>query len=302
MTKIKNFSRLNDYFFKKLMGQPERKALALDFLNTTVMVDRHKTLVDLKFLNPDYNPDRIDGKLSRLDIQAQADDGTFFDIEMQATREDFFPERSLFYLSRIYGSQLFAGDPYPLLKETIGVNLMNFKLDQLENLPSWHNYACFCVPNTKAIISRHLEMHFFELPKLTISDIKKVKRSEVWGAYFSGKYSDKQLEVLSMANPLLKKALDYETFFNSNDKLRREYLAREEAILDERIRNGYAKQQGIEQGIEQGIGIGEKKGKREEKIDNAAELLNLGVEPEVISKGIKLSIEEVMALKRKLGL
>lgn len=53
-----------------------------------------------------------------------------------------------------------------------------------------------------------------------------------------------------MNNPVIKQALDYEAYFNSNDELRKEYLAREEAILDERIRHGYSHQQGIVKGIE----------------------------------------------------
>ena len=39
MEKIKNFNRLNDYFFKNLMGQDERKSLALDFLNSIVELE-----------------------------------------------------------------------------------------------------------------------------------------------------------------------------------------------------------------------------------------------------------------------
>lgn len=172
MNKIKNFSRLNDYFFKNLMGKDERKGLALDFLNSIVELEDNKYFVDLKFLNTEKTPDKIDGKLSRLDIQAQTDDGTFWDIEVQVSREDYMPERSLFYLSRIYGNQLNSGEKYPVLKRTIGINLLNFNLDQLKTLSSWHNYCCFCVPNTNVVVTCHLEMHFLELPKIKISDIK----------------------------------------------------------------------------------------------------------------------------------
>ena len=76
----------------------------------------------------------------------------------------------------------------------------------------------FCVPNTNVIVTRHLEMHFLELPKVKISDIKKLKKSEQWGAYFSGKYSEKDLEELAMNNPVIKQVLDYEVCFNSNDE------------------------------------------------------------------------------------
>ena len=74
------------------------------------------------------------------------------------------------------------------------------------------------MPNTNVIVTCHLEMHFLELPKVKISDVKKLKKSEQWGAYFSGKYSEKDLEKLAMNNPVIKQVLDYEVCFNSNDK------------------------------------------------------------------------------------
>ena len=289
MNKIKNFSRLNDYFFKNLMGKDERKGLALDFLNSIVELEDNKYFVDLKFLNTEKTPDKIDGKLSRLDIQAQTDDGTFWDIEVQVSREDYMPERSLFYLSRIYGNQLNSGEKYPVLKRTIGINLLNFNLDQLKTLSSWHNYCCFCVPNTNVVVTRHLEMHFLELPKIKISDIKKLKKAEQWGAYFSGKYTDKDMEVLAMNNPVIKQALDYEAYFNSNDELRKEYLAREEAILDERIRQGYSHQRGVQEGIQK------------EKLQNIINFLKLGVDIETIAKGVNLSIDEIKKISKQVN-
>lgn len=289
MNKIKNFSRLNDYFFKNLMGKDERKGLALDFLNSIVELEDNKYFVDLKFLNTEKTPDKIDGKLSRLDIQAQTDDGTFWDIEVQVSREDYMPERSLFYLSRIYGNQLNSGEKYPVLKRTIGINLLNFNLDQLKTLSSWHNYCCFCVPNTNVVVTCHLEMHFLELPKIKISDIKKLKKDEQWGAYFSGKYTDKDMEVLAMNNPVIKQALDYEAYFNSNDELRKEYLAREEAILDERIRHGYSHQRGVQEGIQK------------EKLQNIINFLKLGVDIETIAKGVNLSIDEIKKISKQVN-
>ena len=132
-------------------------------------------------------------------------------------------------------------------------------------------------------------MHFLELPKIKISDIKRLKKAEQWGAYFSGKYTDKDMEVLAMNNPVIKQALDYEAYFNSNDELRKEYLAREEAILDERIRHGYSHQQGIVKGIEKN------------KIETATNALKEGLSPELIAKITNLSIEEVNRLRQQLN-
>ena len=292
MTKIKNFTRLNDYYFKKLMGIEEHKPLLLDFLNTTVFVDRKNKIVDLSLDNTEVPPNLINGKLSRLDIKATAEDGRILDIEIQVARENYMPERSVFYLSRLYGEQLTSGDDYPSLKQAIGVNLLNFSLPQLKTLPSWHNYACFCVPDTAVILSKCMELHFLELDKLKFSDVKKIKKSEIWGAYFSGKCSDKDLEVLSMENPLLKKALDYENYFNGNEALRKGYIAREEAILDEKLRAGHNFTLGKKEGIQIGI--------QQANIQNAINFLRLGIDVEKVAEGTNLSIEKVKELQQSI--
>ena len=86
-----------------------------------------------------------------------------------------------------------------------------------------------------------------------------------------------------MSNPLIKEALDYEAYFNSNEKLRQEYVAREEAILDEKLRAGHNRAEG----------------KKEEKRNNAINLLKLGVNPQIVSQGIGMPLDEVLELQAK---
>lgn len=64
-----------------------------------------------------------------------------------------------------------------------------------------------------------MSLHFLELPKLKYSDIKKVKKLEAWGAYFSGRCNQEELEVLVMNEPLLKKAVYFEKAFISKEKM-----------------------------------------------------------------------------------
>ena len=42
------------------------------------------------------------------------------------------------------------------------------------------------------------DRRFLELSKLKISDVKQLKRGELWGAYFSGKCTEKELEKIAM--------------------------------------------------------------------------------------------------------
>ena len=106
-------NRLNDYFFKRLMGDDKRSDLTLRFLNLILNRTEENAFKKVEFLNPEY---------------------------------------SLF-----------------------------------DDIDTWHNVARFKLDNTDKILTDCITMHFLELPKLKYSDIKKVKRLEAWGAYFSGR-------------------------------------------------------------------------------------------------------------------
>lgn len=87
-----------------------------------------------------------------------------------------------------------------------------------------------------------------------------------------------------MNEPVLKKALEYEKYFNQNPELRRQYELREMAERD------YAS----------GLALAEQRGKQQEKINNAINLLKLGVSPEIVSKGVDLPIDKIIYLKSTL--
>ena len=137
-----------------------------------------------------------------------------------------------------------------------------------------------------------------------MSDIKKVKRLEAWGAYFSGVSDEKELEVLCMNEPLLKEALSYEQIFANNDEMYRKYQQREDAIREETTKINLGEKRGLKRGIsigekrgivigrEQGISIGERK--QAEAI--AREMLADNEDIHRIAKYTKLSIDEIKSL------
>ena len=63
--------------------------------------------------------------------------------------------------------------------------------------------------------------------------------------------------------------------------------------LDEGLAKGEA--MGLAKGLTEGNVIGE----REKTIKDARNLLSLGVEPEIIAKGVELSLEEVLELVQR---
>lgn len=273
--KKRTLNRLNDYFFKRLMGDDKRSDLTLRFLNLILNRTEENEFRKIEFLNPEYNPLTKDGKLAILDIKASVDDKTFVNIELQVSRQNYMPKRSMFYISRMFSEQMVKGQDYETLKPVIGINLLDFIL--FDDIDTWHNVARFRLDDTDKILTDCMSLHFLELPKLKYSDIKKVKKLEAWGAYFSGRCNQEEF---------------FEKAFLNDNKMYREYQQREDAIREETTRFNKVKREAREKG--------KAEGKAEEKIQNAINFLRLGLDIKTVAIGTGLSIEKVNELNNQL--
>lgn len=285
MEKIKNINRLNDVFFKSLLGDIKRKNLTLNFLNNILNKDEQNYFTDINFLDKQSLPDIEEGKTPELDIVAKLNDGSIINIEVQIAKQGFFSKRSLFYWARLYAYQLPKGHHYNELKQTISINMLNF--NQLP-FKEYHNSYHVSNDRTHDYLNDDLEMHFIELKKFKISDIKKLKKSDSWIAYFSPECTDKEREVIAMTNPAIKEALNYEMIFSQDEIKRREYELQEKAIRDYNATIFYNRKEGIK--------IGEQN--KANKI--ALRMLKKGYNINDIAEDTELSIEEVKALQKNL--
>ena len=138
----------------------------------------------------------------------------------------------------------------------------------------------------QSILTNDLEMHFIELKKFKFSDIKKLKRADTWIAYFSSECTDEERKVIATTNPAIKETLNYEVLFSQDEVKRREYELQEKAIRDYNATMLYKRNEG------------KLKGRWAEKLENAVNLLKLGVDIEKISLGLNISIEKLKELQK----
>lgn len=117
-----------------------------------------------------------------------------------------------------------------------------------------------------------------------------IRASEAWIAYFSGKYSKKELEEIAMKTPAIKEAVEFEDTFLQDKIERRAYEQREKAIRDYYSYMNSYKEEGIEEGIKEGI---------EKVVING---LKEGININIISQITKLSIKDIEKIKVKLNL
>ena len=285
MEKIK-INMLNDVFFKSLLCDDRHKELTLNFLNSILNRTGDRAFCDIEFLDKEIDPIIEAGKVSILDIRAKMNDDTQINVEVQIAKPVDMKKRAMYYWAKLYSYQIGKNEDYSLLKDVISINLLNFKL--FKNHERCHS-ACHITDdfNGKVII-KDFEMHFIELPKFRLGDIKKLKKSEKWIALFSNKCTDEELEEIAMSEPAIKKALEYQNYFMHDEKLRYKYELQEKAIRDYNSSVMAARQEGIQQGIQKA------------NIQNAIKFLKLGVDIKTVSEGTGLSIEKITELQKTL--
>ncbi len=283
---MQDLNRLNDIFFKWLLGDDRRKNLTLDFLNDILKRDSSNRFVDIEFKDKELTPVIEGSKLSILDIKAKMNDNTLVNIEVQVAKQDFIDKRSLYYWSRIYSKQLKKGEKYDLLNQTITINLLNFNYFTQYN--TVHNSYHVRNDKTNDILTNDLEMHFIELPKFKVSDIKKLRKDEKWIAYFSHNCTNEQREEIAMSEPVIKEALQCENYFAQDNKLRRLYDLQEKALRDYNSSIASAERRA------------EKRGEDKKAIQGAINLLKANIDINIIANSLGLSVEKVNMLKKNL--
>ena len=96
-----------DFCFKELMQNKEvRKGIL-----SALLGKNPEELEDTELLPTILQPEYQDEKLGILDVRVLFADGTQTDLEMQVVQFDFWPNRVLFYLGKMYTGQIKRGEP-----------------------------------------------------------------------------------------------------------------------------------------------------------------------------------------------
>lgn len=158
------------------------------------------------------------------------------------------------------------------------INILNYAL-----LPNdlYHNVFHLREDRTGISLIGDIEFHFLELPKLDEQAISIEEGGLVnWLLFLKGADQSKW-EVLTMNEPVLKKAMDTLEFLSQDLEARRQYEDRQKYLHDEASMYEAANS----------------RGKAEAKKEIARKLLALGVELSVIVEASGLTEKEIIDLK-----
>ena len=312
-----------DFGFKRIFGQEINKDLTIDFLNLLLDGERHIT--DLTINNPEMQPETEAERLVVFDLYCESDDGTQFIVEMQAARQNFFLDRSLYYQSRAIVAQGEKGKDWCYdLQPVYGIFFMDFTMSECSGL---RTDVALMNMNTNKVFNPKLRQIYLEMPRFTkeanecendferwlylIKNMKMLKRMPfkaqraVW---------DKLLEVADVASlnkdekalydRALKNYRDYHSIMETAqmDGHKAGWKEGHEAGLKAGLKEGREEghkeghKAGLEEGLKQGLQEGMIKGELKKQMEIAQKLKNMGLSISAIQESTGLSKEEIQQL------
>lgn len=108
------------------------------------------------------------------------------------------------------------------------------------------------------------------------------------------------MKILTEKNEGIKAAYEELVSLENDDERRQIYRIREKAIMDYKVQNRVAREEGKEEGIKEGIEKGIEEGKEEEKLRTAKNMLKNRLSIELISGVTELPIEKIKELQKEI--
>ena len=314
----------NDVAFKKVFGNEQHKEVVIHFINDVLEFKGDDKIRSVKFLTPIQDPEIASKKQSVVDVLCEDSKGVKIIIEMQFAHEKGFEKRAQYYASKAYSRQMNKGkeNKYVDLKRVIFIAITNYTIfPEKKDFKSDH---VILDKKTYANDLKDFSFTFIDLTKFDKTSISELENIlDKWCFFF--KYAEdtteNDLERIITNTPVIKTAYDIINRFNWNEQ---ELLAYEQetkrvmdiqAALDSQYDKGQeqgmekgkeigrkegkeiGRKEGKEIGREEGIQIGEARGKEEEKLAIAHNLLSQNIDTSTITLATGLSIEQIEKLK-----
>jgi len=238
----------NDYAFKRIFGNENKKFVLISFLNSILDLSGDKTIIDVQLLNPNQIPHFPEAKDTILDIRCSDQSGAHYIVEIQVLKEPFFDKRVLYYVSKAYAGQLSIGEKYEDLSPIIFLGILDFPFTDTPDVISHHHILDI---QTSKHTLRDFQFCFAELPKFNKTENELTTVVDKWLYFFKNAPSLKAIPE-AIIEEAIKEAFHVLEFLNWNDYDIAVYEKRNMDLTAERTRLEYPEQQGIKKGIEQG--------------------------------------------------
>jgi predicted transposase/invertase (TIGR01784 family) len=241
-----------DFAFKKLFGSEENKDLLISLINA--IVSEQEQVVEVELKNPYNLADYRAGKMSILDIKAKAENGRWFNVEMQISEDYNFDKRAIYYWAKLVTEQLSEGMMFKELKKTISINILDFNF--IPDTAEVHN--CYKIINTATgkddKLHDNFELHYIELKKFKKTYHQINSALDRWSTFLTkaDKLDKEHVPKELASDKNIVKAIEaVDRMFNEEERL--VYETRMQSLADVESKIASAEEKGLEKGIEEGI-------------------------------------------------
>lgn len=231
-----------DFCFKELMQNPKVRKGFIAALLGKKPEEIKETILLPTILRQESEND----KFGILDVRILLEDETQVDLEMQVAYFDFWTNRVIFYLGKMYTGQVQKGDSYNKLKKCIHVSLLDFI--HFPNDKKCYRTIRLCDVEDGEEYTDLLELQILELPKLP-QEVKDGEAIIQWMRFFSSK-NQEEFEIMAKENEYFDEAYEALKKMSADDQKRLEYEAREKALMDYNTQMFSAYQRGNKEGRE----------------------------------------------------
>ena len=305
MSETKNINVLNDYFVRYLFSSKDSNLILLDFINSTMLDSGMKTFRSVEILTPspkagsrlNYKENyedkesiapkvarKVDRCRRRPDVKCITQNGTVVIIEIQLQGNSRFPERIFYYWASNFSKLLKHGEKYDALTPVISINLLDFNLDESDNI-----HSCYMIydTNNKRLLTDHLQIHIIELKKFKYNLLKP--DLNCWLKFFTMKDNKEAImSELVKEKPIMEEVQKRYNNFIKDRLMMNEYDKRQAYLYGNQIMLEEERRLGKEEGIKEGI--------KENQITTARNMKNDKIDFNTISKYTGLSVEEIEKL------
>lgn len=286
---MQRLNPLNDYIFKRIMGEKESEDTLIAFLNAVLDVDNRNKLVSLEIIdNKELTMEMITDKTGRLDVRAKTADGMQLDIEVQLTNQHNMDKRTMFYWGKLFLEGIKKGEDYINLSKVITINILDFNFLDIEKFHS--KYHLWEDEEQNYLLTDLIEIHFIEMPKFRRFNNKDLKGNALhrWLKFFDKMLSEDELQELIEMDNAIKRAEKKLEYLSSDRKALDLYRAREDSLHERANMISSAKAEGRAEGRAEGVTAG--------TLKVAKNMIASGFDIEAISKFTEISIDELKKL------
>lgn len=194
-------------------------------------------------------PENIIEKYSRMDIKMTVDGNRLINVEMQIKDEGDYKDRSMYYLSKLYGNQLKSGDGYGKLNQCISINVLNFIL--FDEWTDFHSSFRMREDKHNSVLTDNFIAHYFELKKIG-KNFDKNNKQELWLRLINAETED-ELDMLQQTGvKSIQDAVVVLHKMSADEKTRELAEMREKALHIEATEKAHARAEGEAVGLKKG--------------------------------------------------